>query len=374
MNDISPIPDVMKAMVLKGHGGFDQLVWHDDWPVPQPKAGEVLIRVAACGLNNTDINTRTSWYSKSVKDGITEEGGAGGFADAAEESDSWSSNPMNFPRIQGADVTGHIVAMGDGVDPARLGERIIVDPWIFPNADWRKVESAIYFGSECDGGFAEYTVVPAINAVTIETDYSDLELATFSCALTTAENLVMKTHLKPGETVVIAGASGGVGSFATQLCHYRGAHVIAIAGLDKHDMVRGFGAHHVIDRNTPDLKAAIAALCPGGPHVALDVVGGTTTPALLDSLRQYGRYSTSGAISGPMVDVDLRHLIYKDLTMTGATIVEPGTMARLVTLIERGIIKPNLALSYPLHELHQAQETFMKKSHSGNIVVDCRNL
>ena len=197
---------------FKGHGGFDQLVWHEDWPVPQPKSGEVPIRVKACGLNNTDINTRTSWYSKSVKDGITEQGGADGFADAANESDSWSSNPIQFPRIQGADVTGEIVAIGADVSSSRLGERIIVDPWIFKTAHWRTLDSAIYFGSECDGGFAEYTTIPQENAIAISSSLTDLELATFSCALTTAENLVMKTHLKPGETVVIAGASGGVGS------------------------------------------------------------------------------------------------------------------------------------------------------------------
>lgn len=371
MQQSADIPAVMKAMVLKGHGGFDQLVWHEDWPVPQPKSGEVLIRVKACGLNNTDINTRTSWYSKSVKDGITEQCGADGFADAANESDSWSSNPIQFPRIQGADVTGEIVAIGVDVRSSRLGEHIIVDPWIFKSAHWRTLDSAIYFGSECDGGFAEYTTIPQENAIAINSSYSDLELATFSCALTTAENLVMKTHLQPGETVVIAGASGGVGSFATQLCRHRGAHVIAIASTAKHDLVRSFGAHDVLDRNTPDLAAAIKSIAPRGVQVALDVVGGAITPALLDSLCQYGRYSSSGAISGPMIGFDLRHLIYKDLTMTGATIVEPGTMARLVPLIENGTLRPNLAESFALKDLHLAQETFMKKSHGGNIVVDC---
>ena len=371
MSKQDDVPAVMKAMVLKGHGGFDQLVWHEDWPVPKPRAGEVLVRVKACGLNNTDINTRTSWYSKSVKQGITQEGGATGFADAAEESDSWSSNPITFPLIQGADVTGEIVGLGEGVDPARLGQRIIADPWILPSTDWRDVGRAIYLGSECDGGFAEYTTLPSENAVAIETALSDLELATFSCALTTAENLVMKTHLKPGETVVIAGASGGVGSFATQLCRLRGAHVIAIAGKDKHDTVLQYGAHDVIDRNTSDLKSAILALAPRGVQVAFDVVGGAVTPQLLDSLNQYGRYSSSGAISGPMIDFDLRHLIYKDLTMTGATIVEPGTMTRLIKLIESGDIKPSLAQSFPLKDLHTAQEAFMQKSHSGNIVVSC---
>ena len=363
------IPDVMKAMVLKGHGGLDQLVWHDDWPVPQPKAGEVLIRVAACGLNNTDINTRSGWYSKEVKSGI-DAGGAGGFDAADDDSGSWSSNAISFPRIQGADVTGHIVAVGDGVSSDRIGTRVLVDPWILPSS-WQDPDRAIYFGSECDGGFAEYTTIKSENALKIETDLTDAELATFSCALSTAENLVNRTGLKPGETVVIAGASGGVGSYACQLSRLRGAEVIALASPSKKDALLALGAHHVLDRNSPDLAQEIREVAQGQIHVALDVVGGFMTPILLDVLAPFGRYSSSGAIAGPMIDFDLRALVYKDLQMTGATIVPPGTMARLVELIERGQIKPSLAASYDLSDLHQAQTAFMEKTHSGNIVVTC---
>lgn len=367
------IPLHMKAMVLVGHGGLDKLVWHDDWPTPTPGAGEVLIRVKACGLNNTDINTRTSWYSKIVTDGMTQEGGVDGFDDAAGNSDSWSSQAIEFPRIQGADATGFIVAVGDGVSSTRIGQRVIVDPWIFTASDWQKVDHSMYFGSECDGGFAEFTTIPSENAVTIESDLSDAELATFSCALTTAENLVAKTHLQPGETVVIAGASGGVGSFATQLCRLRGARVIGIAAAAKHDQVMACGADMMIDRNVDNLSEAIREFSPDGIHVALDVVGGHVTPHLMDCLKQYGRYSTSGAISGPMINFDMRHLIYKDLQMTGATIVPPGTMSRLVRLIEQRHVMPNLAQSFPLKDLHQAQEAFMQKSHMGNIVVTCED-
>ena len=363
------IPEVMKAMVLKGHGGLDQLVWHDDWPTPQPAQGDVLIRVAACGLNNTDINTRTAWYSKEVISSIAE-GGTAGFADANDNTGSWSSNPIMFPRIQGADVAGRIVAVGDGVDPMRIGTRVLVDPWILP-ASWQDSNQAIYFGSECDGGFAEYTTIPSRNALAINTALTDAELATFSCALSTAENLVNRTGLNPGETVVIAGASGGVGSYACQLSRIRGATVIALASPSKSDALRALGVDHVIDRNHPNLAAQIKLAAGGNINVALDVVGGALTPILLDVLAPFGRYSSSGAIAGPMIDFDLRALVYKDLHMTGATIVPPGTMARLVTLIERGLIKPSLAAVFPLSGLHDAQEAFMAKAHTGNIVVEC---
>ena len=356
----------MKAIVLTGHGGLDRLEYHEDWPTPEPAPGEVQIKVGACGLNNTDINTRTAWYSKSVTEGINA-GGKQGFDEAEAASGSWGSAAITFPRIQGADTTGVISAVGEGVDELRIGERVLVDPWLLGPGDWMDTSRSLYFGSECDGGFAEYTTIPSINALKIETSLSDAELATFPCAYSTAENLVARTRLQPGETVIISGASGGVGTAAIQLCKLRGARVIAIASASKFDHLSNLGADVCIDRNSDNLAREIGR--QGKVDVALDVVGGDTFRFLINGLRQGGRYSSSGAISGPMVEFDLRQLIYKDLQFTGATIVPPGTMARVVALIEQDLLKPQLAQSFPLQELAKAQEAFMQKQHVGNIVV-----
>lgn len=359
----------MKAMVLIGHGDFDKLVWREDWPRPVPAAGEVLIRVGACGLNNTDINTRTAWYATEVREGISEKGGTSGF-DVQDASDgTWGGQPLTFPRIQGADTVGRIEAVGPGVDPARVGERVIVDPWLLGPGDWMEPGNAPYYGSECDGGFAEYTTIRASNAHRIESDLSDAEIATFPCALTTAETLVLRSEPRPGETVVISGASGGVGSTALQLCKLRGARVIGIASASKHDQLRAAGCDLVIDRAVPDLEAAIRQIAGGPVEVVLDVVGGPMFMPVVNALRPGGRYASCGAISGPMVEFDLRRLIYRDLKLCGATITPPGTMARLVKLIERGQIKPQLAATYPLRDLHDAQRAFLAKNHVGNIVV-----
>ena len=231
------------------------------------------------------------------------------------------------------------------------------------------VSRSRYLGSELDGGFAEYTVVPTENAIAIDTTLNDAELATFPCAYGTAENLVRRTHLVPGETVVISGASGGVGSAAIQLCRLRGARVIAIASASKADRLISLGAEVVVDRTSDDLEGAILDAARGPVDVALDVVGGDMFMPLINALKQGGRYSTSGAISGPMVDFDLRQLIYKDLQLTGATIVPPGTMARIVALIDQDRLESMLAASYPLAELAAAQTAFMEKKHVGNIVV-----
>ncbi len=363
------IPDKMRAVVLTGHGGYDRLEYREDWPTPEPGAGEVLVRVGACGLNNTDINTRTAWYSKSVTDGITDDGASEGFAEAEADSGSWGSASITFPRIQGADVAGEIAAVGDGVDAARVGERVILDPWILASGDWLDAARSMYFGSECDGGYAEYTRIRSENAIRIETSQSDAELATYPCAYTTAENLVARSGLRPGETVAIAGASGGVGSAAIQLCRLRGARVIAIASPAKAKLLEELGADTVIDRKVEDLEAALRDSADGSIDVALDVVGGTLFMPLINALRQGGRYSSSGSIAGPLVEFDLRQLVYKDLQLTGATIVPPGTMQRLVRLIEQDRLRPLLAQSFPLAQLRQAQQAFVEKKHVGNIVV-----
>jgi len=359
----------MKAMVLMGHGDFDKLVWREDWPKPVPGPGEVLIKVGACGLNNTDINTRTAWYAPEVSEGISEKVGISGFAVQDTSEGTWGGLPLTFPRIQGADTVGRVEAVGDGVDPGRIGERVVVDPWLLGAGDWMDPNNAPYYGSECNGGFAEYSTIRASNAHKIECDLSDAEIATFPCALTTAETLVLRCEPRPGETVVIAGASGGVGSTALQLCKLRGARVIGIASASKHDKLREVGCDLVIDRTELRLEAAIRDLAGGPVDVVLDTVGGTVFMAIISVLRQGGRYASCGAISGPVVDFDLRKLIYRDLRLCGATITPPGTMARLVKLIERGQIRPQLAATFALEDLHDAQRAFLAKNYVGKIVV-----
>ncbi|KIC16899.1 alcohol dehydrogenase family protein [Leisingera sp. ANG-Vp] len=361
------LPATMKAVLLTGHGGLDKLDYRDT-ATPQPDKGEVLVKVGACGLNNTDINTRTAWYSKANTDALGD-GAEGGFESTDDQDSSWGAGEITFPRIQGADVAGTIVAVGENADPARIGERVLIDPWLLGHGDWLNPETSAYFGSECDGGFAEYTKVRSANAIKITSSLSDAELATFPCAYTTAENLVQRTAPRPGETVVITGASGGVGSAAIQLCRLRGCRVIAVASTSKADLLYQLGAATVIDRSTPDLEAAIREAAGGPVDIALDVVGATTFMPLINALRQGGRYSTSGCIAGQFAEFDLRQLVYKDLQLTGATICPPGTMHRVAGMIESGALKPLLAAAFPLEQLAQAQEAFIAKKHTGNIVV-----
>jgi len=356
------LPATMRAMVTIGHGDLDQLVLHQNWPRPDPGPGEVLIRVGACGLNNTDVNTRTGWYSKTVSEATT-----GGAYETVDEHDpTWGGAPITFPRIQGADVCGKIVSVGERVDPARIGQRVITDNWLRDAHDPLDKDKTGYFGSERDGGFAEYTTIPAINALAVNSALCDAELATFSCSYSTAEGMLTRANVAKTDTVLVPGASGGVGGALVQLAKRRGARVITLASDAKHDEVARLEPARILPRTPDNLRTALG---PEKISVVADVVGGPYWPQLIDILERGGRYTCSGAIAGPMVELDLRTFYLRDLTFTGSTVIDPSVMPNIVRYIEAGEIKPALAATYPLEELREAQAAFIRKTHSGNIVV-----
>lgn len=353
------IPKTMTAVLLTGHGDIDRLTLRDDVPVPAPKTGEVLIRVAASAVNNTDINTRIGWYSKKVE----VETSAAGDIKPDEDDASWSGVPLQFPRIQGADACGHIVAVGDGVDPARLGQRVIVRNMLRTYVDFRPYECWTY-GSEIDGGFAQFSVAPSREVYAVNCDWSDAELASIPCAYSTAENMLHRAGVA-AERVLVTGASGGVGSAAVQLAKRRGAEVIAVCGASKAAEVRALGADRVIDRGTDLVKL----LGRNSVDVVIDMVGGPGFPPLLDVLRLGGRYAVAGAIAGPLCELDLRTVYLKDLTLYGCTFQEDAVFENLVRYIEAGEIRPVVARTYPLAEIAQAQADFLTKAHTGKLVL-----
>jgi NADPH:quinone reductase-like Zn-dependent oxidoreductase len=217
-----------------------------------------------------------------------------------------------FPRIQGADACGFVVAAGAAVDPARIGERVLVEP-AFRVPAGPASRAAVYFGSERNGAFAEFTTVPAAHAYRVTSPLTDVELASFPCAYSAAENLLSRSAVDAGETVLVTGASGGVGSAAVQLATRRRATVLAITHPSKAALVGSLGASRVLPRDA-DL---VAELGRESVDVVLDVVGGRQFSPLLEVLRRGGRYATAGAIAGPIVAPDLRTLYLKDLRLAG---------------------------------------------------------
>jgi NADPH:quinone reductase-like Zn-dependent oxidoreductase len=290
-----------------------------------------------------------AWYSKK---------------EGASEDASWSGQPLSFPRIQGADVCGHVIAVGRDVSPDRIGERVLIEPCL-REVNGKILDHPWYFGSECDGGFAEYTIVAARHAHKIDCDLSDTQLASFPCSYSTAENLLTRANVKSGERVLVTGASGGVGSAAVQLAKARGACVWAVTRPVKSDALRKLGADEIISRETE------LTVEPGSNSVdvVIDLVAGDKWSQYLEVLRPGGRYAVAGAIAGPLVELDVRTLYLKDLSLFGCTVLEPEVFNNLIKRIEQGAIKPVVARTFTLEEICEAQTLFLKKQHVGKIVL-----
>lgn len=346
------IPPVMKGIWLTGHGGPEVLEWRDDIPVPAPGPGQVLCRVLAAGVNNTDVNTRIGWYAPEVTsatDAVSEDVEAGGWGGA-----------LGFPRIQGGDLCGEVIACGDRADVA-VGA-IVTCPINLPRPTDENPHGFIALGSEIDGAFAQFCVVDAEDVLDVSASPpSAVEIAAIPCAFGTAENLLTRAGVAEGHRVLVTGASGGVGLAAVQLANLRGAHVTGVTSASKAKHVRDAGATQIIERGQDPEEH--------GFDMVIDVVGGPGFAALIRALKPGGHYAVSGAIAGPMVEADLREIYLNDRTIHGCTYQPRQVFQRLVDLINAGTIKPLVSKTYPLADIARAQEDFMSKALPGKLVL-----
>ncbi len=342
------VPPTMRAMVTTRHGGPEVIEWREV-PVPRPGSGQVLVRVAAAGCNNTDLWTREGSY------GVDEPGG-------------WLG-PLDFPRIQGGDVAGVVVSLGDGADPASAGARVLVDPAVYDGPGDDALVADV-LGSERDGGFAEYVVVPAEAAHPVGgSPLSDVELAALPIAYGTALGMLERGAVAEGDTVLVTGASGGVGLAAVQLAVARGARVVAVSSAAKADAVREAGAHGVVDRGRGSVVADVRRLAPEGIDAAVDVVAGPVLGEGLRLLRPGGRWVVAGALGGHRVELDVRELYLADQALVGSTMHTPAVFRQLVGLARRGEVRPVVARTYPLADLPRAHADLASRSLVGKLVV-----
>lgn len=352
---------VMKAVVTAGNGGYDKLQCRVvNLPALEP--GEVLLQVLAAGVNNTEINTRIGWYSSSVTTG-TENAVTAEEQQATEKADGGWNEATPFPFIQGTDCCGRIVAVAPGVDKSTIGSRVLVRACM-RQSGFGSMDN-IWMGSDFDGAFAQFVKVPAGEVFAVDCDWSDAELGTIPCAYGTAENMVHRGKVCKGEHVLVAGASGGVGSAVVQLVKRRGATVTAIAAKEKMEQVLAIGADRVIDRD----EDVVDHLDENAVDVVIDNVAGPAFGSLLKAMKRGGRYASSGAIGGPLVTLDMRTFYLKDLTLIGCTAWEEPVFPNLISYIERNEIRPLVAKIFPLEHIADAQREFLKKKHVGNFVL-----
>lgn len=345
----APPPPTMRAAVTTRHGG-PEVVEHREVPTPRPGPEEVLVRVGAAGCNNTDLWTREGAYGS---DG---------------ELAGWLG-PLDFPRIQGGDVAGTVVAVGDPAQAELLGARVLVDPAEYdgPGLDARPAD---VLGSERDGGFAEHVVVPRARAHRVDdSPLDDRELAALPIAYGTALGLLDRSGVGDDSTVLVTGASGGVGLAAVQLARARGARVVAVCSTAKAEAVRAAGADDVVDRTRGEVLADAAAAAPQGYDAVVDVVAGPFLGPGLELLRRGGRWAVAGALDGSRVELDVRRLYLADRVLVGSTMHTPVIFDQLVDLARRGAVRPVVAATYPLAQLARAHADLESRRLVGKVVV-----
>jgi alcohol dehydrogenase len=237
------LPEVMSGVYLTRHGDAGALECRDDILVPLPGAGQILVKVLAAGVNNTDINTRVGWYSSDVSS-VTEDVG-----ENIDIEDGGWGGAMGFPRIQGGDICGEVVAIGDRVESVVLGSRVTSQINI-PRPTPENPFEYVTLGSELDGAFAEYCLLQEDEIFDVSASpLSDEEIAAIPCGFGTAYNLLSRSGVCEGQEVLVTGASGVVGLAAVQLAILRGAHVTGIAADEKAAAVRQAGAAEVLSRS-----------------------------------------------------------------------------------------------------------------------------
>ncbi len=338
-------PNTMSAAVTVGHGGPEQMVVRSDWPCPQPGPGQVLVRVTAAALNNTDIWSREGAY---------------GTAADPDAVVGWKGTPLDFPRIQGIDIAGVVCALGNGIEEAWLERRVIVDPVA------RYVDDlpCDIVGSEVDGGFGEFNLcsVDQLHDVTAS-PLTDPQLACLPTAYGTALGMINRADISADERVLVTGASGGVGMAAIQLLVDRGCEVVARTSSTHRALIARLGVAEVSVRGVDEIQQLRHV------NAVVDVVGGDEFASLVDRLHDNGRLVIAGAIAGPVVSLDLRRLYLQQRTLIGSTMHTRADFRRLAEIAIAGGVHPIVAATYPLADIATAQARFISRDFVGKLVV-----
>ena len=354
----------MLAVVTTGHGGPDRLeVREVDDPTPGP--AELRVAATATSVNNTDLWSREGAY---------------GSADDADAVTGWRGVPLDFPRVQGADVVGTVDEVGEGVDRSWVGRRVLVDNALYDEAelDGRAPAAAVpedadpvgILGSERDGGYAQLCVLRADRVHDLgASPLSDRELAGLPCAYGTALGMLRRAGVRDGERVLVTGASGGVGLAAVSLAAALGCQVVGLTSAGAEQGVLDAGATATVDRTADDAEDRLRETA-AGVDVVVDVVGGPLFRLWPGLLARRGRVVVAGAVAGAVVELDLRRLYLDQKAVVGSSMHTPAIFRDLVDLAVAGDVRPPVAATYPLAEVREAQRAFREDGLVGKVVLD----
>lgn len=363
------IPDTMSAMLLTGHGGVEKLEYSDSVPTPRPEAGQVLVQVTATAKNNTDRKAREGLYPTKDKGDVT-------------SFQMGGSPTLTFPRIQGADVVGHVVAVGQGVSESRIGERGLLDFNLYADDRPDINLTPDYYGHGADGGYAEYIAVPSDQFHAVENpDLADAELASMGmCSYQTGLHMLTSARIKAGEHVLVTGASGGVGTALIQMCRVMGAIPYALSQKDKAEALMALGAEAVLNRsNMTDFVEQVKKVTGGRPFDAvMDLAGGEMTDQFIDAMifdmnsrSDYPRLSIAGASAGNLSEIMWTRIYLYQVQIFGVSHGTREEAAQLITWIRNGDLKPVLHGAFKLSKLRDAERYFVDRgsNYLGKIVV-----
>jgi NADPH:quinone reductase len=321
---VSVDADSMRAIVVREFGG-PEVLRLEQVPVPEIRPDELLVEVVAAGVNPVDVSNH--------------------------EDGEWAG--ITLPYIPGSDVSGMVLAAGEGVT------RFVPGDEVFALTDFLGVRQ---------GSYAELQAVPEALAVRKPTYLSHVEAASVPLAGGTAyEVVVRRLDLRRDERVVIFGAAGGVGGFATQLAILRGAAVIAIGRASSHEYLHALGAALVLDHTAGDVVAQIADAV-GEVDAVIDLVGGRTVEQSLPLVRAGGRVATIASLAG-----DLEPAIDRNLTLHGVLVRPDGArLSEIASLLSTGELRTTVRSEHPLEDAENAHREVRRGGVPGKTVIRVR--
>jgi NADPH:quinone reductase-like Zn-dependent oxidoreductase len=340
----------VKAILLHAHGGLEALEY-GEIPTPEPRPGEALVQLKAAALNALDL-----WVRKG-----------------------WPGLKLEYPHIPGADGAGEVAALGPGVSGWTVGDRVVINS----NLSCGECEFCLagldnrcrrweLLGETRRGTYAEYVRVPARNLYPMPDDYGYYSAAAAALVFHTAwHSLITRGGLRPGESVLVVGASGGVNTASIQIARLAGATVYVVgSSAEKLALAKSLGADFLIDRSLePDWSKPVFQMTgKRGVDIVVDNVG-TTYPLSFRAARKGGRILTVGNTGGPNVEIDNRYIFAKHLSLIGSTMGTRSEFKTVMDLVFAGRLKPVIDSTFPLVQARAAQERLERGEQRGKITL-----
>jgi NADPH:quinone reductase-like Zn-dependent oxidoreductase len=339
----------MKAVRIHEFGG-PEVLRYEDVPDAKPREDQVLVRVKACAMNHLDL-----WVRKGLP-GVT------------------------LPHILGSDVAGEIVGLGEYVTGFKPGQRVLLAPMHFCNHCAKCVAGLqnqcpefTVLGNRVDGGNCELIAAPAVNVIPIPDHLEFNQAASVPLVFLTAWHmLVGRAAIRPGLTVLVLGASSGVGIAAIQIAKLFHAHVITTAGDEKKlEKARGLGADHGINHYQQKISEEVKKLTnKQGVDIVIEHVGAATWEESMKCLKPAGTLVTCGATTGPNASFDLRFLYSRQLSLLGSYMGTMGELYDVLSHVFAGRLQPVVDRTFPLKDIRAAHEYMEKSQMFGKVVLN----